>query len=258
MRKTLLGHRTMHGTSAIAAGILAGSQLTRHMRRQSTIKASGKLSKLDGEAVETVGGLTGADQSLLNDKALQTARERQHSMRLMRLDNDVDVAVQAKLGLLEEELHAVRDDLTLAGLNFKLLRRKQLRKWRFFASVVVLQCFAAFQCRTHAPMALNSRMHGLQTHVINAPVNASLGIGESVRGIAGRWDNGTVTFKVPRQSVWIHVPVAMLAFDVTRHYAELETGLHWVDTSGGEGVSRGSDSPEGHWICTDEDFTSLR
>ena len=247
MRKTLLGHKTMHGTSAIAAGILAGSQLTRHMRRQSTVKASGK----------TVGGLTGPDKSLLNDKALKAAKARQHSMRMMRLDNDVDVAVQAKLGLLEEELHAVRDDLTLAGLNFKLLRRKQLRKWRFFASVVVLQVFAAFQCRTSAPMALNSRMHGLQTHVINVPVNASLGIGESVRGIAGRWDNSTVTFKVPRQSVWIHVPVALLAFDVTRHYADLETGLHWVDTSGGA-TSSGWDIPEGHWICTDEAFTSLR
>ena len=37
----------------------------------------------------------------------------------------IDVAVQAKLGLLEEEIAAVRSELTVGGLNFRLLRRKQ-------------------------------------------------------------------------------------------------------------------------------------
>ena len=92
MRKTLLGKATIHGTSAIAAGIIAGSQLTRHLRQSS--------------------------EKPLTEEEEQMAKKRHKSMRNMRLDPNLDHAVQTKLGLLEEELQAVRNDLTLAGLNF--------------------------------------------------------------------------------------------------------------------------------------------
>ena len=48
---------------------------------------------------------------------------------------------------LYQELAVVKEDLSLSGLNFRVLRRKLLNRSAFFAAVAVLQCFAAFPVR---------------------------------------------------------------------------------------------------------------
>ena len=40
---------------------------------------------------------------------------------------------------MARQLEAVRDDLKLTGLNFRMLRRKQFRKCAFFCAVAVMQ-----------------------------------------------------------------------------------------------------------------------
>jgi hypothetical protein len=125
MRKTLLGKRTVHGVSQLAARLIAERQLV----------TSGSAA----------GGL-GSDAQL-----------------------------HKELGLSAEELAAVRDELSLAGLNFRVLWRRLLKRSTFFAAVAVLQAFAAFPVRTMAP-----------------PPAISASSAE--------------TIPLPRSSAWVYVP----------------------------------------------------
>jgi len=84
----------------------------------------------------------------------------------------------------------VREDLSLTGLNFGVLRRKQLRKWRFYSCVVVLQCFAAF------------------TIHVTAPIDAARELMPQVHQ-ADSWalkNGNNLTFSVPQHSTWMYVP----------------------------------------------------
>jgi hypothetical protein len=102
MRKTLLGKATLHGTSQLAARIMAEQ----------------RLGVIDGVS------------------KVRSADDR----------------VQSAFDFVEEELEAVRAELSLSGLNFGLLRVKQMRKWRFFLAVVLLQLFSAFRVRVYEPL----------------------------------------------------------------------------------------------------------
>ena len=55
---------------------------------------------------------------------------------------DADAKVHEKFkeeeGLVDEELAAVKEELSLSGLNFPLLRAKLMRKWRFYLAIVFL------------------------------------------------------------------------------------------------------------------------
>ena len=196
MRQTLLGRTTIHGTSAIAAGILAGQALTRYK------------SKYTPEAKAEAAGANGNE-----GVQLESAKAKHACMRHMRIDADVDLEVHAKLGLLEEELAHVRDDLSLTGLNFKLLRAKQMRRWRFYSVVSILLVFSTFRVRVTAPMTSLDR-------------------------------NSTVAmFHTPRQSVWHRVSGDLIAKSLRSTYDSNETyalavRVEWM----GEGT--------GGWNCT--------
>jgi len=99
MRRTLLGKKTLHGTSPIAARIMAESKL--------------------------VGGGGNSDAKVLE-----------------AFSKD----------FTEEEIEAVKDEFSLQGLNFEILRYKLMRKWRYYVLVIVLQLFPAFHCRRFAPV----------------------------------------------------------------------------------------------------------
>ena len=58
-----------------------------------------------------------------------------------------DEQLHKEFDLTKEELQVVKEDLSLSGLNFRVLRRKLLNRSSFFAAVAVLQCFAAFPVR---------------------------------------------------------------------------------------------------------------
>jgi len=99
MRTTLLGKRTMHGTSRIAAKIIA-------------------------------------------ERAMRKGQ------------GDIDDAVRANFDYKEEEMAAVKEEISISGLNFAVLRAKLMRKWRFFLAVVVLQLFSAFPHRNSVPTGI--------------------------------------------------------------------------------------------------------
>lgn len=82
----------------------------------------------------------------------------------------------------------VKEDLSLTGLNFGVLRRKLLRKWRFYACVAVLQCYAAFPIHSTAPIDQIREL-------LPPPESAPLWGGMS-----------NLTFVVPQHSVWLYVP----------------------------------------------------
>jgi len=107
MRKTLLGKTTMHGTSSIAANLMANRRIKG--RRDSHAEEDNEVAQADAEIAES-------------------------------------------LGLTEEQKAVIGDELTLTGLNFRVLRTKQLRKWRFYCAVAVLQTFACFPVRRQAPV----------------------------------------------------------------------------------------------------------
>jgi len=111
-----------------------------------------------------------------------------------RLKVGKSCAVEEGLKLTEEQLMAVGEDLTLNGLNFSPLRRKQLKKWRFFCCVAVLQLFAAFPVHVTAPV---DPSHTLQV----TPELLSMVSTKSVVNVPGR-------------SSWVYVPVGVtLALD---------------------------------------------
>jgi hypothetical protein len=107
------------------------------------------------------------------------------NQRIVKTEEDTDKELHKEFDLAVEELHLVAQDLSLSGLNFKLLRGKLLRKLHFYTAVVVLQCFAAFPVHANAPLGL-------------------------------AWDSQTRTYftdsqvyvTVPKQSVWMYVPPA--------------------------------------------------
>ena len=99
MRTTLLGKRTMHGTSRIAAKIIA-------------------------------------------ERAMRKGQ------------GDIDDAVRANFDYKEEEMAAVKEEISISGLNFAVLRAKLMRKWRFFLAVIVLQLFSAFPHRNSVPTGI--------------------------------------------------------------------------------------------------------
>ena len=95
MRRTLLGKKTMHGTSQLAAKIMAERKLV----------AGGGAKAGDAKVEEAF----------------------------------------AKV-YVAEELLAVKDEVSLSGLNFKVLRSRVMRKWKFYFCVVIFQLFSAFPC----------------------------------------------------------------------------------------------------------------
>ena len=108
MRRTLLGKRTMHGTSQIAAKIIA-------------------------------------------ERALRAG-----ALRNKNNSSNIDDKVQDNFDFAEEEMAAVRDELSLSGLNFSVVRAKLMKKWRFYLCVVVVNLFSAFPCRLTAPAAITA------------------------------------------------------------------------------------------------------
>ena len=130
MRKTLLGKKTIHGTSLAAINALA----------------------------------------------------HQRTLRSEKMSNTLDESKQQeKLHLTEEELASVRDELLLSTLNFRILARKLLHQYDFFAMVVLLQLFLALPVRTSAPV--DPSLGGLPSDPSSVPF-----------------------FNVARQSVWMFVP----------------------------------------------------
>ena len=94
---------------------------------------------------------------------------------------------------------AVQDDLSLTGINFALLRKKQLRKWRFYTSVSILMAFAAFPVRFTAPVYSD-------VSATHAPIPPAAAAGNATELLAmGIERNYAPTFRVPRQSVWLYV-----------------------------------------------------
>jgi len=118
MVKCFLGKKTLHGTSRIAAKIMAERKLVSH----------GNDSNLDSKVLEAF-----------------------------------------SKDFTEDEIKAVQDEFSLQGLNFKILRYKLMKKWRYYLAVVVLQLFAAFQCRRNVPLL----GIGNETHVPFEPVAMS-------------------------------------------------------------------------------------
>ena len=101
-----------------------------------------------------------------------------------------------------------------------------------------MQCYAAFPCRSSAPMGRYDR---------GTSVQASTPLIE----MADRWPNSSATFNVPRQSVWIAVSPETLAHDVQTYEAldasDAAPDLHWVPAA----LTDGWDDPTGggHWEC---------
>ena len=109
----------------------------------------------------------------------------------------------------EEELAAIKDDLTLSGLNFRFLRMKQLRKWRFFTVTAILMTFAAFQVRMTAPVyepTAPSKLghdNGFRDDAIAATIaNDVAGMTDFLNRESRQY---YPIFKVPKQSVWLYV-----------------------------------------------------
>ena len=154
MRKTMMGKTTIHGTSQIAAQIIADKKI--------------KGGKKDGSSE-----FADAQEKIINE-----------------------------FGLGYEELLAVADDLSLTGINFRLLRIKQLRKWRFYSVVALLQTFLAFQVRTTAPVehteaATSAAFTSLGYNRTNWTVDSMVDLLAERRYIP--------VYKVPQQSVWLYV-----------------------------------------------------
>ena len=155
MRRTLLGMRTMHGVSQLAAKIMAERALT-----------GGKAS-------------------------------------------DAKVQQAFATVYVEEELMAVRGELSLSGLNNKVLQARAMKKWRFYVAVILLQLFSAFSCRRFAPSlaAVSAVSNGT---VAAAPLGrnpkrfhdlASLGLD------APPLNMSTLEYEpLPLSSVWYYVP----------------------------------------------------
>ena len=160
MRKTLLGKRTMHGTSRIAAQIVSERKLR-----------------------------------------MGAARRRQQQ-------RNVDEKVVDHFDFREEELAAVREELSFSTLNFAVLRAKSMKKWRYYLAVVVLQLFSAFPCRRSIPNGVLARW---DAPPLVGHANASAGI--SAEGAASR-GTGTGSMRVvavemeamPLSSCWYYVP----------------------------------------------------
>ena len=91
--------------------------------------------------------------------------------------------------MTEEQLAAVRGDLTLSGLNFSLLRRKLLTKWRFYLCVSMLQCFAAFPVHEWAPVDASRDLK------VTPAVAESMAVQPS-----------PLLFKLPRYCVFAYMP----------------------------------------------------
>ena len=92
------------------------------------------------------------------------------------------LARDAKMDLVEEELVALRDELSVSGLDFAVLFPKVMKKYKFFASVVLLQLFGVFQVYVKAPTDLAAA----SAH--NASASATPHV---------TW--------LPAQSVWMHL-----------------------------------------------------
>uniref|UniRef100_A0A7S2JKL1 Uncharacterized protein n=1 Tax=Haptolina brevifila TaxID=156173 RepID=A0A7S2JKL1_9EUKA len=82
----------------------------------------------------------------------------------------------------EAQREIVRDELTVANLNYRHTATKIIGKsWRFFTCVVYLQCLAAFSRSTVAPSDVGDAMSGLQVvptrHAwLYSPFNVSIAI----------------------------------------------------------------------------------
>ena len=61
------------------------------------------------------------------------------------------LARDAKMELVEEELVALRDELSVSGLDFDILFTKAMKKWKFFTCVVTFQLFSCFPVHHSAP-----------------------------------------------------------------------------------------------------------
>ena len=320
MRKTLLGKSTIHGTSTIAAGILASKQLVQHKRlnrhaggtpspapsaatgrtsptntsprsakvfpvgdmiggllptewnvgdagfmhnpkfaqgtriRETPDKAAPMKCAADGsgdlhikngwqiEVVEVDGDFLKVrnevdaelDGWVLKrnvkkpdwtedgtEESIATTKAKAKNHQMMRLDTSVDLGVQAKLGLLEEELMSVKGDFELAGLNFRLLRLRQMRKWRYFSAVAIIQCFAAFPLRNTAPL-YDEAQTDLATFM-----GANRTKGLSVFEVSKRWDPSTHMAPLSYQHVWATVPVEKLAKELHRLDPQEARRLIW-------------------------------
>ena len=101
MRKTLLGKKTMHGVSELAAKIISERKLA-----SATKDSKGGDSKVH-EAFSKV--------------------------------------------YVEEELLAVKEELSLSGLNYSVLRTRVMKKWKFYAATVIFQLYSAFPCKRAVP-----------------------------------------------------------------------------------------------------------
>ena len=177
MRKTLLGKETMHGRSALAARIITASQMVKTTSKSRVGKGGGG----GGAGRQGEGGI-GSDAEL-----------------------------QSKFDLVEEELAAVREELSLTGLNFRVLRKRQLKKWRFYSAVCIVMSFAAFSVRQTAPIAEQRAAvaAGGGGGDVGSPVEAQLFDSQS--------------FDVPLHSVWMYVPpqIALLMDESLRDAFEV-------------------------------------
>jgi len=162
MRKTLLGKRTMHGTSQLAARIIASRKIV--------------AKDKDGNEVGS------------------------------------DVQLQREFNLVEEHLAAVREDLSLSGLDFNLLVRKQLRKWKFYAAVMFIQCFAAFPVRRHRPFDFKSGFDE-KINILKDIHNTTPAYRATRAALAASIDASLVALS--KDAVWYYVaPVLVGQYDV--------------------------------------------
>ena len=110
-----------------------------------------------------------------------------------------DKVGEAFSDLVDEELAAVKEELSLSGLNFPLLRAKLMRKWSFYLAVIFLQLFTAFRCR--------------QTANAYPVPDGSVIRGNTIFHCEGVYNDGivdcddTIRFEsLPLASAWAYVP----------------------------------------------------
>jgi len=157
MRKLLLGKPTIHGTSQLAAKIIASRKIV--------------AKTADGTSI-------GSDED-----------------------------IQSRFGLAQEHLQIVQEDLSLSGLDFRYLRRKQLRKWRFYTAVALIQCFAAFPVRRERPFDVD-----LQPHIDT--FDTALATGNFTTVLAGSAALGESLVPLFTSGVWMYItPTVVIQYD---------------------------------------------
>ena len=237
MNKTLLGQRTLHGTSQTIVKMINNARIARMDRAK--VKAQRKAA---AEAKRAKAAGSGSKVELAEES----------SVGGVRLDLKTETKQQESLDLTEEERAAVGDELLVSVLNFRLLFVKQLRHVRFFTLVVLLQLFVTFRVRTTALKA------GVANPAVSVIGNASSLVNGTLSAVAaarnGRQRKAAPGvpinddwYVLPPQSVWIFVnPVDKRLYDASL-VAAID-GLSKCASNHTAGTTADIDGVGGGWV----------